>query len=175
MSWHASQTTAARDEAGVRAANALWLHGGGTWRRLDGVAARALRIEPGSVESPVLRGWLQAGGACALAAAGTGADTLSICRELFGPYAHQAWESWMQRLATVEARIGTELTLARAAGAHRFDLVLCGAVQSRTIALPLQASWWRRLRANAHAPALLLERWLTETAHAGAQHGTLTA
>jgi hypothetical protein len=164
MSWHASRATAAREDAGQRPANALWLHGGGRWRPLASAPARVLRVDAGSAEDTVLRGWQQAGAAPAEAQAH--ADTLSICRALFGPYAHQAWESWLERLSVVEARIEAELAMARAAGAQRFDLVLCGAAQARRIELPLQAPWWRRLRANAHPPALLLQRWLTEGAAA---------
>jgi hypothetical protein len=174
MSWHASRTADAREDAGIRAANALWLHGGGIWRRLDAIAMRNLRADPATAEHGTLRGWLQAAGHHPTAGsapaddrrtgggAEAGADTLSVCRDLFWPYAHQAWESWLERLPLVEARIECEMQAARAAGAHRFDLVLCGAVASRAVTLPLQARWWRRLRANAHAPATVLQRWLTE-------------
>jgi len=173
MSWHASRTSEQRETAGARTANALWLHGGGAWRRLHHVSARTLRVDPASAESAALHGWMLAGAGGAPIA--PGADVLALCRALFVPFAHQAWESWLERLGAVEAQLEAELQAARAAGARRFDLVLCGAAQARTIGLPLQVPWWRRLRAHAHPPAVVLERWLAEPAPADALPGALAA
>jgi hypothetical protein len=167
MSWHASASTQARDAAGTRAANALWLHGGGVWRPLAPMPRMQLRADDAAAEAAVIAGWLDAAGAplgtvpATDAQDGPPANTLSICRDLFDAHAHQAWESWLERWPGVETRILAEMDCARRSNATRFDLVLSGARQARRITVPLRAPWWHRLlRPPGHAA--LLERWLTE-------------
>jgi len=181
MSWHASSTNSAREEAGLRTPNALWLHGGGVWRRLEAAGRIALHADDAPMEAAVLRGWMDAADPSARAApADADVAALSVCRALFSAHAHQAWESWLAQVPLLEARIEAEMAAARAARATRFALVLCGSAATRTVTLPLQAPWWRRFRAGAHAPATLLQRWLTEApqALAPARHpasGTVAA
>jgi hypothetical protein len=167
MSWHASASAQARDAAGARAANALWLHGAGVWRPLAPMPPTRLRAEGAVAEAAVIAGWLDAAGVPLGTVPGTlgrdegPANTLAICRDLFDAHAHQAWESWLERWPGVEARILAEMDLARRSHATRFDLVLSGAWQSRRITVPMRAPWWHRLlRPPGHAA--LLERWLTE-------------
>jgi hypothetical protein len=180
MSWHASASAAAREDAGARAANALWLHGGGRWSALalPTGSGTALRMAGAVAEDAVVRGWLQAGGVAAPAQAPTA--TLAVCRALFSAHAHQAWESWLEAWPAVEARLDAELDAARQAGARRFELVLCGAHGARVLALPLRTPWWHRLRRPTPAAAIV-QRWLAEPAppaasartggaHAGASH-----
>jgi hypothetical protein len=166
MCWHASASTEAREAAGQRTANALWLHGGGAWRTLANLPAPHLRCDGARAEEEVVRGWLQAARTEPHAArpdpgTATRRDTLAICRDLFSPHAHQSWESWLAGWPGVEARITAEWDAAREAGASRFELVLCGSHEARSIALPLHAPWWQRL---LRAPTMesLLQRWLTE-------------
>ena len=176
MSWHASRTNDAREAAGQDAANGLWLHGGGVWQPFAAQPPIDVRAQDAPAEAAALRGWLSAaaastGSAAGSAPGGAAPQTLSICRALFPAYAHQAWESWLAQLPLLEARLESDLAAARSAGATRFDLVLCGAAGTRTITLPLQTPWWRRLRAGSPAPAALLQRWLTEAPPAGSTPG----
>jgi len=164
MSWHASNTNDARETSGLRTANALWVHGGGVWQHLGRAAQYALLADDAPAEATVLRGWMDAADRCADAVqAPARPATLSICRALFNAHAHQAWESWLAQLPLIDARIGSDLAAARAAGATRFDLVLCGSATTRTVTLPLQTHWWRRFRFGAHAPGALLQRFLADT------------
>ena len=179
MSWHASRANDAREAAGQDPANGLWLHGGGVWQPLAAVPPMDVHAQDAPAEAAALRGWLSAAAASTgpagesapgSAPVGAAPQTLSICRALFPAYAHQAWESWLAQWPVLEARLEADLAAARRAGARRFDLVLCGAAGTRSITLPLQAPWWRRLRAGSPAPAALLQRWLTEAPPAAAPH-----
>ncbi len=179
MSWHASAVNAAREDAGSRTPNALWLHGGGVWQALGPTPSCILRAPDAPAEAAVVQGWMAAAAASPGATAAP-AGTLSICRALHAAHAHQAWETWLAQLPALDARIASELAEARAAGATRFDLVLCGNTEARAWTLPLAPSWWRRLRPGTRAPATVLQRSLAETAPTGADtvpatRGTLAA
>lgn len=163
MRWHASAATAARDSAGVRAANALWLHGGGSWRPLAPAGIGTLRLDGAPEEAAVVRGWLQAAGTPVV-----GGDTLAIFRGLFSAHAHQAWASWAQQMPAFAAHLEAELAAARSAGARQFTLVLCGSHECRALHLPLQPGWWQRWRSGQRAPAAVLQRWLGEAADTAA-------
>ena len=181
MLWHDNPVNAERENAGQPTVNALWIHGGGYWRPLEGVPRVRLLAAPGSNEALTVRGWIQAGGDGDNPAGDAAptrkarrqntpapsgelrdGDTLAIHRDLFEPYAQQAWESWLNELLQLQQRIEQDLQEARERGALRFDLVLCGATQTRTLRLPLQDPWWRRWQRPTHDPAALLRRCLTE-------------
>jgi hypothetical protein len=172
MRWHASEVNAAREERGARAVNAVWIHGGGRWHPLPGGTVGALHADPGGAEAEILRGWMHAAGAH------KGRDALSLHRGLFAAHAHQAWESWLGQLDALALQIDRDLASARAAGARRFELVLCGAQTARSLALPLDRSWWTRWRGAPRDPARLLQRLLgehTADGDGGTGTGTLAA
>ncbi|SPE23159.1 putative Signal peptide protein [Burkholderiales bacterium] len=167
MLWHASSVNQAREDRNARPANALWIHGAGRWRALRPGNVTQLRVEPDSTDDAVLRGWMHAaaqhaGSALPREAALAAGDTVSLCREVFAAFAHQAWDSWLARLGALEHRIDQDIAAARERGLERLELVLCGARQARTVVLPLQAPWWRWPRSAPRAPAPLLQRWLGE-------------
>ncbi len=161
MCWHASAVNAAREEAGWRTANAVWLHGGGHWRPLSSVRAMQLRLPADGAEAAAARGWLAAGHGAATPPP-AGGDTLALDRSLFDAHAHQAWQSWLASLPALEARIAAERAAARAAGARSLRLVLCGTHTARSVELPLAAPWWSWRRGAPRQPAALLLRWLAE-------------
>ncbi len=169
MCWHASAVTAAREDAGQRSANALWLHGGGRWQPLAAARAVQLRMPADSAEAATARGWLDAARAGAPAPAPAPRAlpdnaTVALERTLFDAHAHQAWETWLARLPQLEERIDAERAAARAAGARDLRLVLCGTHQARSIALPLAAGWRPWPHRVPRQPGPLLQRWLAEAA-----------
>lgn len=179
MLWHTNSVNIDRENAGAPVVNALWIHGGGYWRPLEGVPRVRLLAAPGSNEALTVRGWMQAGGH-GDTPPGDGpparktrrqttptpsgelrdGDTLAIHRDLFEPFAQQDWESWLNQLVQLQERIEHDLQEARDKGALRFDLVLCGATQTRTLRLPLQLPWWQRWQRATRDPGALLRRWL---------------
>lgn len=161
MCWHASAVNAAREEAGQRTANALWLHGGGHWQALAGARTAHLRLPADGAEQAAIVGWLQAAG-MQPAAQPAGGDTLSLDRALFDAHAHQAWQSWLAGLAALEARIAAEHAAAGAVGARSLRLVLCGRHTARAMDIPLAPGWWPWTRARPRNPAALVQRWLSE-------------
>jgi hypothetical protein len=109
---------------------------------------------PSSRDAAVLHGWQLAGAGRPEAGAVSPGRTLSVHRELFAPFAHQAWDAWLARVPAWEERLEQELTLAQRQGARHFELVLCGGQESRSYAIalrnpgsPLDAvtGWVRRL------------------------------
>ncbi len=167
MLWHASAVNVAREQRGTMVVNALWVHGGGQWRRLPRSTITKVQAPDNCIDAAVLRGWLMAGrdddvcGENARREEAQG-DMLSICRVLFRPFAFQDWESWLTRLTLLEEHLERDLAAARACGATRFELIVCGARQTRTLTIPLQAAWWQRLRVASRSSAPALQRWFAE-------------
>jgi hypothetical protein len=154
MLWHASDTNGAREQRGARAVNALWIHGGGSWQALPARDWDRLRVDAGSVDAAVLQGWLQAGAGQSRPGQGHRGGALAVYRELFSPYAHQAWDAWLARVPAWEERLEQELAEAQRQGATEFELVLCGAQEARSFAIPVRSpgsplaalsSWAQRL------------------------------
>jgi len=165
MLWHASSVNAARELRDAPTANALWIHGGGRWQPLPPSTVTELRTDDAPADAAVLRGWIQAASAApGQRPAHAAGDLISLCRSLFAPFAHQAWESWLDQLAALEDRIEQDLATARQLGAERFELVLCGVRQVRTLILPLRRPWWSWPRSAPHAQTRLLQRLLGEAA-----------
>gem|GEM_PF-1125621 len=181
MTWHASAVNEAREERDLRSANALWLHGGGTWAPLPAAHVADIRVDAADPEAATLRGWLGAARA-ARAAPLAPACIVSLHGGLAGPYAHQAWESWLEALPALEARIQSDLAAAADHGATQFALVLCGHRRAHVALLPLGAprrglaAWLPGLPGRLmgrgsgarHDGARLLQQWLGEAEPAGA-------
>src|SRR5450631_2039106 len=137
MRWHASAVNERREQQDARVVNGLWIHGAGRWRALPVSAVTRLHADPAfDDDEPVVRGWLDA--AATAGAAGDG--TLSIYRGMYRSYAHQAWESWLAGLGALQQRLEQDLARARACGATRLDLVLCGARETRTLRVAVRPS-----------------------------------
>jgi len=163
MMWHASAVSEAREARGARAANALWLHGGGSWQALAGrgiKAADPLGAAPYERGQAVLHGWLEAG-AAQPAARPAPARILALHEGLFAAHAQRAWDRWLGGLAQLEARIEDEAGRAMRDGATTFELVLCGAREARRYRLAARppgggraalGRWLRRIVRPGGAP-----------------------
>jgi len=167
MLWHASAVNGAREQRGASIVNALWVHGGGRWKRLPPISIRQVRLEDKCIDEAVLRGWIMAGGSDVayndtVRSQHPPGDTLSVCRILFRPFAFQLWDSWLQQLPLLEEHVERNLAAARACGASSFELVVCGLRQTRTLTIPLHAPWWRRIRVAPGSSKPVLRRWLAE-------------
>jgi hypothetical protein len=161
MMWHASAVTEPREERGARPANALWLHGGGSWRALGPATAAALALPPAGRDAAILAGWRAAGAARM--------QRLAFHGALFAAYAQRAWDDWLDQLPALEARVEDEAQQAQREGTA-FELVLCGAHEARTYALPggapswrLLGAWLRELPRGAGAPQAALRGCLVES------------
>lgn len=173
MTWHASAVNQAREERDLRTANALWLHGGGTWAPLPAAHVTEVQVDPTDPGAATLQGWLQAARR-GRASPPAPACVVSLFGGLAGAYAHAAWESWLAGLPALEARIRADMAAAKARGVARFALVLCGYRRAHTAVLPLHApwrglsSWLPALRARGAATAArsdqrVLVQWLAES------------
>lgn len=163
MLWHTSAVNASREQRGTSIVNALWLHGGGQWRPLSRSSFTQVQADDKCIDAAVLRGWLMAsGGDLATRLEDSRGDMLSLCRVLFRAFAFEDWESWLQRLTLLEEHLERDLDAARACGASRFELIVCGARKIHTLRVPLHASWWRRIRVGSRASAPVLQRWFAE-------------
>jgi hypothetical protein len=129
MRWHASEVSQAREERGEQAANALWLHGGGSWRHLP--PSRFARV--GS-DDPVLQGWQHA----SRPPAGLGPDdTLDVWPSLFEPYWRKDWSAWADAWDGLQRRLQD-----RPGQAWRpAELIACG--RRDAAAFRLGGSWSR--------------------------------
>lgn len=179
MRWHASAVNSARERAGERVVNGLWLHGGGMWQALPAAryaaAATALGEAPltcSSAKLPaaalataqIVAAWLEAARVTAAAAAAPGgasaAMKLAVYAELQRPYAYQDWDAWARAVHGLEPRLVTLLAAARAAGVGQFQLMLCGRASVQAYTLDLQGPrwrrWWRRRSVAPQGP------WLAE-------------
>jgi hypothetical protein len=146
MRWHALPSSEQREARDRQPVNALWLHGGGTWRALP---ARPFAAVADS--DPVLRGWALASG-LPRAALGDGegaaprGDTVSILRDLLVPAQFEAWGQWLDRLARLESSLRRLHEACFAAGGDELALALCGRREVRIAVLGRGDSWklWRR-------------------------------
>lgn len=147
MRWHQEPLNEAREARGERAANALWLHGGGVWSALPRRPFATI-----ASRDPVLRGWALAAsvpeealhGPDAIPAA-TG-DAVSVWRGLLAPARFEAWGQWLQRLAEMEPGLQRLHSASREAGYDELALVLCGSRLVRIVVLRGSDRWrfWRR-------------------------------
>lgn len=173
MLWHTSAINAAREQRGASIANGLWVHGGGQWKPLPPNSITQVRAKDRCIDAAVLRGWLMAGSGVAsedvTRREKERGDTLSLCRVLFRAFAFQDWESWLLRLSLLEEQLAQDLAAARACGAKRFDLVVCGLREIHTLTIPLHVPWWRRVRIASRWTAPALQRWFAEAQAFGEQ------
>lgn len=114
MRWHDDPVNRAREQEGLPAINALWLHGGGTWKPLP-----RLRWSAVHSDRPALQGAAAAAGArTAPALAAANGDTLfewDDARHDQVPFEPRRWLAAMhaidQRLSTLPAHATIELVL----------------------------------------------------------------
>lgn len=138
MRWHASEVNVAREERGARTANAVWVHGAGTWQPVPNRPFARWLAEEDSLEARVLAGWTHAAQQGSVPS-----DVVSICRTLLPAFQSQAWESWIGLLPSVETQLQQELELAGRQGAAEFDLVLTGVHSARSFAIPRKSGRFR--------------------------------
>jgi hypothetical protein len=118
MRWHASPVNRAREARGEQAANALWLHGGGSWRPLD--QSRFARVQ---ADDPVLRGWQHAARHDGQA---SGPGSLTLWPDLFEPYWRRDWRSWLAAWTQLESRIESLFDDKQAASVRTLQMLACG-------------------------------------------------
>lgn len=121
MAWHAHVVNEEREANGVRAVNAVWLHGGGRWKQLS-------PIEFGQVHAngPEWQGAAEAAGARGVPASAGVIDTSLVVVET--PWAArqcQDWSAWLRAITMVDQILS----------AHRTD----------SIDLTLSGDTWRTL------------------------------
>lgn len=145
IAWHHHELNAAREARGLRAVNALWLHGGGAPSALPDCGLHQV-----ASSEPAVRGWALAAG---VPAAGVRDDTeldadgdaLVVWPHLFLPARLDAWEPWRRRLIEFDAWLDVLVRRAFARGAE-VELLLAG--RSATRALRLRRAdrlrVWRR-------------------------------
>ncbi|MFN3565594.1 MAG: hypothetical protein ACK4V1_06375 [Burkholderiaceae bacterium] len=149
MSWHVHPVNVAREARGAPTVNALWLHGGGVWRRLPRAPFATLLAD-----DPVLRGWALAAGIApsallpADATPAASGDALSLWDGLQPGAAAGDWRAWLGRLPMLEAQIESVCERAFAARFASVELVLAGSRSTRRLGLGAHDGWrfWRRAR-----------------------------
>jgi hypothetical protein len=119
MRWHASRTNREREARGQPGANALWLHGGGTW-----CALQASRFAAVDTDDPVVLGWQQAAGQGGGTPAGT--DSLTIWPHLFEAYWRGDWSAWGSAWKQLGPKVESLLQSVRTSRDRRLELVACG-------------------------------------------------
>ena len=151
MRWHQTPLNDVREAQGQRTINALWLHGGGTWRRLPASPFAAV-----ASRDPVLRGWALAAGLTADALHEDDAvppargDALSIRRDLLLPAQFESWGQWLLHLADLETALQNLCNASFGAGYDEIALALAGRRQLRIVRLR-RGDHWRLWRKSAPA------------------------
>jgi len=135
MRWYASPTNRAREARGEQTANALWLHVGGLWQRLD--ASRFGRVQ---TDDPVVRGWQQA--ARQGRSEAPDASSLTLWPDLFEAYWRRDWPAWLAGWSRLESTVESLLD----GRARNLELVACGrrAAVSFTLGRGANLLAWRR-------------------------------
>jgi hypothetical protein len=155
MRWHEHPVNAAREAAGQRTANALWLHGGGRWQTLPPAPFDRLLAD-----DPVLRGWMLASGLAPASLAG-GLDpsagvpdraarrshprALALWLDLHDAACSNDWAAWRKHLGTLDAAFA-RLRDGGPPRAERIDLILSGREHVRHVRIRPSDRWrlWRR-------------------------------
>jgi hypothetical protein len=139
MRWHASRINREREARRQQAANGLWLHGGGAWRRLD--ASRFGRVD---TQDPVVLGWQQAGRPASAGRAPP--DSLTVWPHLFEPYWRRDWRAWAAGWAQLDAAVESLLQAVGSGGNGPLELVACGRRAAASFILDRSSAWlpWRR-------------------------------
>jgi len=119
MRWHLNRVNRDRETQGQQTANGLWLHGGGTWHRLQ--ESRFSRVD--SDDAAVL-GWLRA--AHPDPGRQTGGDSLTVCPQLFEPYWRRDWSAWAAAWQPLDSLIESLLRSDEAGPAHELELIAGG-------------------------------------------------
>lgn len=115
MAWHVHAVNAEREANGVRTINAIWLHGGGSWKPLP-----AIEFAQVHSDAPEWRGAAQAAGARGLSARTPVADTaLVVIDNALASKQRQDWGAWLQAITGVDRALGEHL-------ADSIDLIFCG-------------------------------------------------
>lgn len=123
MRWHADPVNQSRENRGLPAINALWLHGGGRWKPLPPL--RWPRVHSDRAE---LLGAARAAGAQAVASsARVDGDALLVWDDAAAPSRWQDWPKWLAAMAVLDRRI------ASLPSSRRLELVLTGHRQVRTV------------------------------------------
>ncbi len=116
IAWHAHAVNAEREANGVRAINAIWLHGGGRWKPLAS-------IRFGQVQSDAPE-WMGAAIAAGSRGAASDADicdtALVVSEDALKSMQRQDWAAWLHAMAAIDRRLAGH-------AADSIDLILCGA------------------------------------------------
>jgi hypothetical protein len=138
MRWHADPVNQAREDRGLPPINALWLHGGGTWRALPPL--RWPRVHSGRSE---LHGAAAAAGSTsARVTDAVGGDALLVWDDARTAARQHDWGRWLEAMNVMDRRLATLPSF------EALELVLVGYRQTRTwIAQPSdRLKFWRNTK-----------------------------
>jgi hypothetical protein len=122
MRWHTDPVNVAREVRGLPPINALWLHGGGSWRALPPL--RWLRVHSERAE---LRGAATAAGAIAARVAdAVSGDALLVWDDALPAARQHDWRAWLESMSVIDRRLATLPAF------QTLELVLTGRRQVRS-------------------------------------------
>ena len=140
MAWHANDVNAQREAEGRQTVNAIWLHGGGRWKRLPPIGFTQVQSDAAE-----LQGAAQAAGAGGAPVSAPAADkALVVCDDAWNARQRQDWAAWLRAMIEVDHSLAEHSDDA-------IDLIFSGNTL-RTFALRPSDRYkaWRR-RTLAHA------------------------
>ena len=135
MRWHSDPVNEAREGRGLPPINALWLHGGGSWRTLPPL--RWLRVHSERAE---LHGAATAAGSASARVTDTVIDNALLVWDDVLPAARRHdWRDWLESMSVIDHRLATLPSF------QTLELVLAGRQQVRSwIAQPSdRLKFWR--------------------------------
>jgi hypothetical protein len=135
MRWHTDPVNEAREGRGLPPINALWLHGGGSWRALPPL--RWLRVHSERAE---LRGAATAAGSTTARVTDAVTDNALLVWDDALPAARQHnWKDWLESMSVIDDRLATLPSF------KTLELVLAGRRQVQSwIAQPSdRLKFWR--------------------------------
>lgn len=115
MAWHAHEVNAQREAKGARTINALWLHGGGRWKRLPPIAFSQVHSDAAE-----LQGAAQAAGARGAPASTRLTDNaLVVLDDAWVSRQRQDWSAWLRAITDLDRTLVAH-------AADTIDLIFCG-------------------------------------------------